>query len=30
MDRFGEASEVAELAIFLASDEARFMNGSCN
>ncbi|MFV5363426.1 SDR family NAD(P)-dependent oxidoreductase [Acinetobacter calcoaceticus] len=29
LDRFGEASEVAELAIFLASDEARFMNGSC-
>ncbi|MBJ9984909.1 glucose 1-dehydrogenase [Acinetobacter sp. S40] len=29
LDRFGEASEVAELAIFLASDEARFINGSC-
>ncbi|HBU89307.1 glucose 1-dehydrogenase [Acinetobacter oleivorans] len=29
LDRFGEASEVAELAIFLASDQARFMNGSC-
>ncbi|MCU4414095.1 glucose 1-dehydrogenase [Acinetobacter sp. WU_MDCI_Axc73] len=29
LDRFGEASEVAELAIFLASDEARFMNGAC-
>lgn len=29
LDRFGEASEVAELAIFLASDEAHFMNGSC-
>ncbi|MDS7933110.1 glucose 1-dehydrogenase [Acinetobacter sp. V91_7] len=29
LDRFGEASEVAELAIFLASNEARFMNGSC-
>lgn len=29
LDRFGEASEVAELAIFLASDEASFMNGSC-
>ncbi|USP42040.1 glucose 1-dehydrogenase [Acinetobacter sp. XS-4] len=29
LNRFGEASEVAELAIFLASDEARFMNGSC-
>lgn len=29
LDRFGEATEVAELSIFLASDEARFMNGSC-
>lgn len=29
LDRFGEASEVADLAIFLASDEARFMNGAC-
>ena len=29
LDRFGEAFEVSELAIFLASDEARFMNGSC-
>lgn len=29
LDRFGDASEVAELALFLASDEAKFMNGSC-
>ncbi len=29
LDRFGDASEVADLAIFLASDEAKFMNGSC-
>lgn len=29
LDHFGEVSEVAELAIFLAYDEASFMNGSC-
>lgn len=28
LDRFGEVGEVVDLAIFLASDEARFMNGS--
>lgn len=29
MARFGEVNEVADLAIFLASDEARFINGAC-
>lgn len=28
LDRFGQVSDVADLAIFLASDEARFMNGA--
>ena len=28
LKRFGESSEVAELAVFLASDEARFMQGA--
>ncbi|AUZ05079.1 MULTISPECIES: SDR family NAD(P)-dependent oxidoreductase [Vitreoscilla] len=28
LDRFGEAHEVVDLAIFLASDEAKFMNGA--
>lgn len=28
LDRFGQAKEVADLAIFLASDEAKFMNGA--
>lgn len=28
-DRFGDCNEVADLAVFLASDEAKFMNGSC-
>ncbi|MBP3039970.1 glucose 1-dehydrogenase [Bacillaceae bacterium Marseille-Q3522] len=28
LDRFGEAKEVAELAVFLASDEAKFMSGA--
>ncbi len=28
LDRFGHDYEVAELAVFLASDEAKFMNGS--
>lgn len=26
--RFGEVQEVAELAVFLASDQAKFMNGA--
>ncbi|WP_083497060.1 SDR family oxidoreductase [Brevibacillus choshinensis] len=26
--RFGEVQEVAELAVFLASDQATFMNGA--
>lgn len=29
LDRFGNVDEVAELAIFLASDEAKFMSGAC-
>jgi NAD(P)-dependent dehydrogenase (short-subunit alcohol dehydrogenase family) len=29
LDRFGEDYEVAELAVFLASDEAKFMSGAC-
>lgn len=29
LDRFGEVNEVADLAIFLASDEAQFMSGAC-
>ncbi len=29
LDRFGEVSEVAELAVFLASNEAKFMSGAC-
>lgn len=29
LDRFGEVNEVADLAIFLASDEAKFMSGAC-
>ena len=28
LDRFGEVGEVVDLAVFLASDEARFMNGA--
>ncbi|MCQ6274963.1 SDR family oxidoreductase [Bacillus sp. V3B] len=28
LDRFGHDYEVADLAVFLASDEATFMNGS--
>ncbi|MGO4856919.1 SDR family oxidoreductase [Arthrobacter sp. 2MCAF14] len=28
LKRFGEAAEVADLAVFLASDEARFMQGA--
>lgn len=28
LDRFGEAQEVVELAVFLASDDAKFMSGS--
>ncbi|MFD2701772.1 SDR family NAD(P)-dependent oxidoreductase [Paenibacillus shunpengii] len=28
LDRFGQAQEVADLAVFLASDEAKFMNGA--
>lgn len=27
--RFGEVTEVADLAVFLASDEAKFMSGAC-
>ncbi len=29
LDRFGEVNEVADLAVFLASDEAKFMSGAC-
>lgn len=28
LDRFGEVNEVVDLAVFLASDEAKFMNGA--
>ena len=29
LDRFGDSQEVADLAVFLASDEAKFMSGAC-
>ena len=29
LDRFGDSNEVADLAVFLASDEAKFMSGAC-
>lgn len=29
LNRFGDSNEVADLAVFLASDEAKFMSGAC-